>query len=221
MLEEDNVRTGFFEEDERQALLTALPEPLRQLARFLSLTGWRLGEALSLTWAQVDDKVGVIRLEPGTTKNNDGRTFPFAKLPELAVMLGEQRAATRALELEEGRIVPLVFHVRGEPIWPKRFYRQWWEAAKAAKVYREWADPLTGKVRRGPIPHDFRRTVVRNLERARVARSVAMKLTGHKTESVYRRQAVPSHDALLAEALAELRDRGSMAISSSRLITTF
>ena len=42
----------------------------------------------------------------------------------------------------------------------------------------------------GGIPHDFRRTAVRNLERAGVARSVAMQMVGHKTEAIYRLYAI-------------------------------
>jgi integrase len=55
----------------------------------------------------------------------------------------------------------------------------------------------------GRMPHDFRRTAVRNLERAGVSRSVAMKLTGHKTESASRRHAIVV-EADLTEAARKL-----------------
>ena len=51
--------------------------------------------------------------------------------------------------------------------------------------------------------HDLPRTAVRRLERAGASRSVATKLTGHKTESVYRRYAIVA-EADLAEGVQKL-----------------
>lgn len=184
----DNARKGFFEPADFEAVAQLLPKPLRPFARFLYLTGWRSGEARGLTWAGVDFDAGVIRLEPGVTKNREGREFPFTAFPALADLLRAQRDLTSALERQEGCIIAPVFHRYGKRI---RSYDTAWRAAcKAAG--------LTGK-----LVHDLRRTAVRNLERAGVSRSVAMKLTGHKTEAVYRRYAITSA-ADLSEGVAKL-----------------
>jgi hypothetical protein len=56
------------------------------------LTGWRVpSEVMALTWAQLGFAAGIIRLEPRTTKTDQGRTFPFAALPELASLLHRRR----------------------------------------------------------------------------------------------------------------------------------
>jgi integrase len=195
----NNTRTGFFEEEQFRAVLDHLPEDLRPVVIFAYYTGWRIrSEVLPMQWRQVDLSAGTVRLEPGTTKNDEGRTFPFAMLPELAEVLLEQRRKAYQVQAETNQLVPWVFHRRGQPI--KDFYTAWDNACEAAKVPDK-------------IPHDFRRTAVRNLERAGVSRSAAMKLTGHKTESVYRRYAIVS-EADLAEGvkkLAALQERKGKA----------
>ena len=55
----------------------------------------------------------------------------------------------------------------------------------------------------GLLFHVLRRNAVTNLERAGVPRSVAMKCTGHKTESIYRRYAIVA-ESDLREAGAKL-----------------
>ncbi len=173
-LREDNVRTGFFEWEQFQAVHRNLPEHVKPVVTFAYITGWRgQSEILPLQWRQVDFKAGTVRLEPGTTKNREGRTFIMT--PMLRATLEQQKAHTEVLQREQGQIIPWVFHREGEPI--RGFRRAWKTACRKAGVP-------------GRIPHDFRRTAVRNLERAGVPRSTAMKMVGHKTEAIYRRYAI-------------------------------
>lgn len=187
-IEERNVRTGFFEAEHLAQVLEHLPEHLAPVAVFAYLTGWRRGEIVSLRWADVDFGAGTVRLEPGTTKNGEGRVFPFRSYPRLAELLEAQRQATRSFERESGSVVRHVFHRSGKPL--SDFYGAWRAACRKAGLP-------------GRLFHDFRRTAVRNLERAGVPRSVATKLTGHKTEAVYRRYAIVC-EADLAAGVAKL-----------------
>ena len=105
-----------------------------------------------------------------------------------------QLERVKALERRLGRIVPSVFPHRGKGLragQPRRdFCKAWATACRKAGV--------PGRYR-----HDCRRTAVRNMERRGVQRSAATKVTGHGTESVYRRYAIVS-DADLREAARRL-----------------
>jgi integrase len=189
MLEEHNVRTGFFEREQFDAVRKHLPSDLREPMTFAFLTGWRVpSEVLPLTWAQIDEQSQIVRLEVGSTKNSDGRTFPYGVLPELVAVV-EAQARRRDDFRARGVICPWVFQRDdGRPI--KRFSEEWRAACVRAGAP-------------GRIPHDFRRTAVRNLVRAGVSEKVAMQLTGHKTRSVFDRYDIVN-EADLRTAVSKL-----------------
>src|SRR5215831_14354048 len=182
----NNVRKGFAEAKQVDAICKRLKPDVADGVRFALVTGWRRAEVFSLAWSQVDWNGGFVRLEPGTTKNREGRSFPLT--PALRVLLERRQELTRGCERGQARIIPLVFHRSGRRI--ESFRRSWKEACKKAGLP-------------GLLFHDLRRSAVRNLERAGVPRSVAMKLTGHKTESIYRRYAIVA-ESDLREAGAKL-----------------
>jgi len=204
---ENNARKGFFEAAQYRAVLAHLPPELQAVVTVAYITGWRVrSEVLTRQWQHVDLEAGWLTLEPGETKgprDRPGRQFPIDVVPELRTVLEEQRRLTRALEREKKRVIPWVFHRDGQPI---RYFRQaWLSACVAAGLGTETRDSRGRLLKRSAqrIPHDLRRTAVRNLERAGVPRSTAMALVGHKTESIYRRYAI-SDAATLREGAKRL-----------------
>ena len=165
-LEENNIRKGFFERDEFTA-----------------------------RWDQVDLVEGVVRLQPGETKNEEARVIPLGD--ELRMMLSLQFSARQ----QKWPDCPWVFSRQGRPI---RDFRDAWD--RACKEV-------------GLI--DLRRTGVRNLIRAGVPERVAMAISGHKTRAVFDRYNIVSerdlHDA--ARKLNTYIQAGEAERSGDRLVT--
>lgn len=192
-LTEAPPRSGFFEAARFEAVRRHLPSDLQVAAAIAYTFGWRTqSEILTREWRHVDLEAGALRLDPGETKNGEGCIVYLT--PALKALLVAQRGRVEALQKRLGRIIPAVFpHLGGSrrPGGPRQDYR------------KAWATACTAAGVPGRLRHDFRRTAVRNMERASVPRSVAMKLTGHKTESVYPRYAIVS-DLDLQEAARKL-----------------
>jgi integrase len=181
MLEENNVRKGFFEDPAFLAVRRALPEEIRPVITFAYNTGCRKGEILALQWSQVDLPARVVRLEPGETKNDEARTIPL--VPELYEVLKLQRE-TRDRYFPES---PWVFSRAGARILD--FRKSWASAVKAAGLINAEGKPEK-------LFHDLRRTGVRNLLRAGVPEKVAMAISGHKTRAVFDRYNIVSESDL-------------------------
>lgn len=168
MLRENNTRTGYFEYGDYRKLLAVLPDHLKAVLAIGFWTGVRIGEIKSLRWSQIDFFDNVIRLRPGETKNNEARTVPMsAEL--LAIMRAHRSACPKGFEWvcyqpgEQGSVERLT-----------TFVRTWRKCCKEVSL-------------EGRLFHDLRRSAVRSLVRAGVPEAVAMRISGHKTRSIFTR----------------------------------
>ena len=182
MLREDNVRTGFLESRQHDSLAAETGKIglwLRAMFEVGYTYGWRHEELLALRVRQVNVSAGTIRLEPGTTKNDQGR--------EVSMTLPVRALLTQCVN-GKGSDDYVFTREDGKPV--RDFRGTWANACEGAKVS-------------GLLFHDLRRTAARNLRRAGVAEGVIMKIGGWKTRSVFEPYAIVSQSDI-GDAMAKL-----------------
>jgi integrase len=193
---ENNARQGFVEQAAFERMAAEASKDGLWMRTFLEVAftyGWRRGELLGLRVRQVDLRNGVIRLDPGTTKNGEGREV--AMTPEVETLL---RSA-----LDGKRSDDCVFtRDDGKPV--KDFRGAWrnlcvragtgrWVCGKCDAVLTGAKCACGGESKFvGLIPHDLRRSAAKAARRAGVPESVVMAMGGWKTPSMFRRYAIVS-----------------------------
>ena len=177
-LKEDNVREGFLEHDEFLCVRGAAPDHLKVAMTIAYYTGMRMREIISergLRWDQVNLEERSIRLSQSQTKTKSPRviymTEDFLKVIRKAKDLRDR----------DYPACPFVCYLNGKPFY--NLIHGWKTACKRVGVV-------------GKTFHDLRRTGVRNLVRAGVPETVAMKISGHKTRSVFDRYNITSEEDL-------------------------
>jgi integrase len=197
------ARSGFFEPDAYAAVRAHLPADLQVAVALAYTFGWRiLDEVLSLETRQLDLAAGTVRLDPGGTKNDDGRVVYLT--PELTAMLTAHVARVQALGRELERVIPWLFPHFAKPhrgAQRQDFRRAWKTACKRAGYA-------------GMLRHDFRRTAARNMVNRGIPERVAMTITGHKTRAMFDRYNIVSPGDL-QEAARKLAEPGSATIPAT------
>jgi len=181
MLDEPEPRQGFLEDDRFVKLFAALPERLRTFILLLYTTGVRSGEAKKITWEHVDLDAQEIRLPNKTTKSGKPRILPL-----VGVLVHRLKAERK----DSGRVFAI-----------GRFHKAFWSACVKAGLGKRTKGKENGGwgTYEGLIPHDLRRSALRNMRRRGISTTVAKKISGHLTDSVFERYNITStedlHDA--------------------------
>jgi integrase len=198
MLKEQNVRTGFFEYAEFEAVRSACPDWFQPVVTFAYYVPWRKENILGLCWNQVDLQAEEIRLDVGTTKNDDGVVIAlYGELLETLKAQWERRKVAEIPGQSPALLCPYVFHRNGKPIADIRDV--WHNACIKVGLGQMVEVERKGKkvmAYQGKFFHDFRRTGIRDLVRSGVHERVVMKISGHRTRSVFDRYNIVSSEDL-------------------------
>src|SRR4030095_14563039 len=172
-LDGEKVREGFLQHGEFLTIVDNLPAYLKDFISFLYYGGWRKGAARNLQWKDIDLETMTARAAIKPSKNKEPWILPLAgTLWEII----ERRLNERRLDC------PYVFHYRN--------------GRKIGDFRKKWAKAVEAAGLAGIIPHDLRRCAARNLSLSGVKEQLAMRITGHKTNSMYRRYRIVDEDEL-------------------------
>lgn len=180
MLAESKPRSGFLDEKQYKQLSEACAKRAPWLLAFFEVAAQlsnRRAELLNLKVRHIDFLAGDIRFED--TKNGETRTVPMTpSVRELMQMCCQGKESDAfVFTWPDGRRV--------------KDFRATWKAACA-----DAGVP-------GLKVHDLRRTGIRNMIRRGVPENIAMRFSGHKTVSVFRRYNIIS-DADLRNAARQI-----------------
>jgi len=162
--------------------------------------GWRMSELENLRVRQVSLLARTIRLDAGTTKNDEPRVV---KMTDTVYGLLRQSIASKQ---------PNDYVFTRQDAKAVRDFRQTWTkvcctAGLGLMVCPDCGNEASTKKRCpqcstkwrrkdlkyvGLIFHDLRRTAIRNMVRAGIPEKVAMQISGHKTHSVFNRYNIVS-----------------------------
>jgi integrase len=215
-LTENAPRKGFLEDTQFRAIVEGRPLWFRAMTECARTFAWRSNELKQLRVKQLDLERRTIRLDPGTTKNKDGRT---AVMTDSVFMLLSACVAGKSADDH------VFTRANGKPVID---FRAAWHSASVAAGVGHWICPLAPcqgqtltsesqcpkckriwladeRRYRGALWHDWRRTGVRAMIRRGISEGVAMKISGHRTRAVFDRYNIVS-EADLREAARKMND---------------
>lgn len=178
-LKESKPRAGFVT-DKEYAVLAKNAKDL-WLRTFLALGynfGFRKGELLALRVRNVDLLEGWLHIE--TSKNGEGRKVALTR--ETSTLLAEsirgKKTDDHILTRQDGSRV-------AQP--RKDWYSLCVRSGLGKKLVEKRPDGKSSVRYEGLQMHDLRRSAVRRMIRSGISQTVAMRVSGHKTASVFRR----------------------------------